>query len=59
MYHANWFLLNNFAELLTNDAACNLAKLVDLIVLDKSEILYLGGCCIHYMQLYQDPKQKS
>jgi hypothetical protein len=42
MYHANWFLLNNFAERLINDAAYNLAKLVDLAVLDKSKILYLG-----------------
>jgi hypothetical protein len=59
VYHANWFLLNSFAELLINDAACNLAKLVDLAVLDKSDFIYLGGCCIHYRQLYQDPEQKS
>jgi len=34
---------------LTNDAACNLAKLVDLAVLDKLEILYLGRM-LHSLQ---------
>ncbi len=42
VFYVNWFLLNNFVERLIRDEAHNLAKSVDLVVLDKSEILYLG-----------------
>jgi hypothetical protein len=59
VYHAKWILLNNFAKGLIDDATYNLAKLVDLAILDKLEILYLGGCCIHYKQFYQNLEQKS
>jgi hypothetical protein len=53
------FFWTNFVEWLIRDEAHKLAKSVDLAVLDKSEILYLGRCWIRYRQRYRYRERKS
>jgi len=53
------FFWRNFVEWLIRDEARKLAKSVDLAILDKSEILYLGRCWIRYRQRYRYRERKS